>query len=372
MSGPQIGHYSPAEIEYLVEHDNTVLLELDDVNWGLDGQMEPGGAGLGKLQNTYHKRTKAPIGNWSINRNALQRADKGQLFLDLLKGSSYIVTDEADAAAATLTTSETLVSILQVQERTSGTIWEEGTDFTVNYATSVITFVSTVPAGGVEVKYLTTTAHMKSDNLINNGQFEEAITNIWELYATATVARTSTAAQVRTGTYALAVTPGAQNDGVSYVPDITVIPGKVYRFRCWVKGTADETIPAYWEDAAGTVAMTIVSPANAAIVGADWNELDFTFTPDESTIKSIIIKNTHAGKHVFYLDDVYLGENAPVPNPLDGQRHPFEFNVIGRRVVDGVTVFKLRHCAIYSEDWKSGTAYKESMKGQFLDVDLEE
>lgn len=371
MTGPQIGHYAPGDIEYLIEHDNTVLLEVNDFSFDFDGGMEPGGAGLGDLQNTYHKRVKAPQGSWSLDRNMLQRADKGQLFLDLLKGSAYIVTDEADAAAATLTLSEALVSLLQVQERTSGTIWEEGVNFTVNYATGVITFVSTVPVGGVEIKYLTTTAHMKSQNLIQNGQFEAAITNIWTAFATATVLRTSTAAQVRTGTYGLSVTPAAQNDGTQHEPNITVIPGVTYRFRFWAKGTAAETILAYWEDGAGVVAMSVVSPAGGALVGADWNEYDFTFTPDESTILNVIIKNTHADKHVFYLDDVYLGENAPTPNAMDGQRLPFQFNVIARRVVDQVNVAKFVGCAIYNQGGKSGSAYGESVKGQFLNLETE-
>lgn len=367
----QIGAYGHGEIEYLVEHNNIVLLELDDVKWKFGFSLDTGGAGLGRETNTYHKRKGPPKGTWSMKRSLLARADNGALFMDLAKGSAYIVTDEADAAAATLTTSETLVSILQVQERTSGTIWVEGVDFTVNYATSVITFVSTVPAGGVEVQYLTTTAHMKSDNLINNGQFEEAITDIWALFATATVVRTSTAAQVRTGTYGLSVTPAAQHDGVSYVPNITVIPGRTYRFRFWAKGTTTETILAYWEDGAGVVAMTPVSPAAGALSGADWNEYDFTFTPDESTILNIHIKNTTAAPHVFYMDDVYLGYNAPTVNALDGQRMPFQFNIIGRRVLDGVTVFKLKKAAIYNLGGDAGAPYKESIDGEFLDYEGE-
>ncbi len=371
MSGPQIGHYAPGEIEYLVEHDGSVLMELDDFSWDLDPGMESGGAGLGDLQNTYHKRVKAPKGTWSINRKALQRADDGQLFMDLLKGSAYIVTDEADAAATTLTTSETLVSVLQVQERTAGTIWTEGVDFTVNYATSVITFVSTVPAGGIEVKYLTTTAPMKSQNLLQNTQFEADITNIWEVVATATVARTSTAAQVRTGTYGLAVTPAAQNDGVAHTPNITVIPGKVYRMRFWVKGTAGKNVLAYWTDSGGETAMTVVSPALGAIAGADWNEFDFTFTPDESTVLAVTIKTTAAAPDVVYIDDVYLGENAPTVNVMDGQRLPFQFNVIARRVVDQVDIYTLKGCALYGLGVKSGTAYTEALKGEFLDIETE-
>lgn len=371
MTGPQIGHYAPGEVEYLIEHDGSILMELDDFSFDFDPGMETGGAGLGDLQNTYHKRVKAPKGTWSITRKALQRADDGELFRDLVKGSAYIVTDEADAAATTLTTSETLVSILQVQERTAGTIWQEGVDFTVNYATSVITFVSTVPAGGVEVKYLTTTAHMKSQNLLQNTGFEAVITDIWSAFATGVIARTSTAAEVRIGTYALAVTPAAQNDGVQYDPNFTVIPGRVYRCRFWVKGTAAETILAYWTDAAGTTAMSVVSPAAGAIAGADWNEYDFTFTPDESTVLNIIIKNTTAVPHVFYVDDIYVGLNDPTVNPMDGQRLPFQFNVIARRVVDGVDLWTLKQCSLYGLGVKSGTAYTESLKGEFLDIETE-
>lgn len=367
MTGPQIGAYGKGEVEYLIRHNNTVLLEMDDVGWDFDAAMAAGGAGLGTLQNTYHKRTGPPGGSWSLSRKLLQRSDNGALFEDLLAGSAYIVTDEADAAAATLTTSETLVSMLQVQERTSGTIWKESVDFTVNYATNVITFVSTVPAGGVEIKYLTTTAHMKSQNLVQNSGVEAAITNIWEAFATATVVRTTTAAQVRTGSGALSVTPAAQHDGVGHSPNIVVIPGRAYRFRFWAKGTAAQILAAHWQDAGGVTAMSIVSPAAATLAGADWEEFDFTFTPDESTILNIFIKCSHAAPVVAYIDDLYLGLNAPTVNVLEGQRLPFLFEIVCRRVVDQVELFTLKKCCVYKLGAKSGELYTESLGGEFLE-----
>lgn len=361
----QIGSYYPAEIEWLIEHDNTVLLEVESVGWDFDAGMEPGGAGLGRLQNSYHKRTKAPSGSWSIDRKMLSRTDKGQLFLDLLKGSAYILTEYVAAAASTHTPAETLVSILHVRTRTGGVDWVEGVDYTVAWSTGVITFVSTVPAGGLEVKYLTTTAALTADNLVTNGGFEDAITNTWEAEATGTPSRDD--ANEYVGDYGLKVLAPAQNDGVKHVPDIVVVPGRVYHCRAWVKGTDTETFKAQWTDSGGTSDMT----GSMTLSGADWNEFNWTFTPDEETILDIRIINTTAAPNTFYVDEVYLGENAPTVNPLDGQQHAFTFNILARRVVDAVQVMKMKQCAIYADSGKSGAPYTESISGQFLDYEGE-
>jgi len=373
MSGPQIGGYGPTEIEYLIEHNNLVLLELDDVALGFDGSLEPGGAGLGRLTNTYHKRTKAPKGDWSISRAKLARADNGGLFLDLLKGSAYILTEWADAAAATLTTGETIVSVLQVKEVTLGTVWREVTQYTINYATHAITFLETVPAGGVEVEYITDQIELTSPNLITNGGFEDALTSIWTYFRTGgdtTTAVAQNSANKDVGVYALGATVTTQNSGALYLPSIVVIPGRMYRFRFRIKGTSTETFKAQWTDAGATVDMTPVASAGT-LSGTAYHTWEYTFTPDEGTITDIRIINTTASPHVCYLDEVYLGFNASAANPLDGQHQPFTFNIIGRRVADGVTVFKAIKCAAYNLDVKSGAPYKESIKGQFLDYEGE-
>jgi hypothetical protein len=371
MTVQQVGHYAPGEIEYLVEHDGDVLLEVDDFSFEFDAKMSPGGAGLGRLKNYYHKRTDAPEGSWSMSRKALSRADNGQLFMDLLKGSAYILTEYVDAAASSHTTAETLVSIIHVRTRSGGVYWEEGVDYTVNYATDTITFVSTVPSGGLEVKYITTEAHLAAQNMIQNGGFEEALTNIWEAVgAGCTVSQD--ASNYYVGDYGLKVDVSAQNDGCKHIEDIVVVPGRTYRLRCWIKGTSGDTFKAQWTDSSGTADMTLVSPSGGQLSGSAWTEFNWIFTPDEETVQDVRIINTKATPSDFYVDEVYLGENEPVINPLDGQHYPFTFNVIGRRVVDGVTVFKLKGCAVYSLGLKSGEAYTESISGQFLDAEFEE
>lgn len=366
MSVQQVGHYAAGDIEILVEHDNTILLELDGFSWDLDPKMTPGGAGLGDLRNRYHKRTAAPEGNWSIDRKFLPTSDKGDLFMQLLQGSGYILTEYVAPAAGTHTTAEVLVSILHVRTRTAGVDWVEGVDYTVNYASYTLTFVSTVPAGGLEVKYLTTAAHLLDTNKIQNGGFEDALTNIWEGVATGDPSQD--AVNLYVGLYGCKVLVPAQNDGVAHVPDIVVIPGRTYRFRFWIKGTADDTIKAQWTDAGGTSDMTLVSPAGGAIVGADWNEFNFTFSPDEEKVLAINIINSTAAPATFYLDEVFLGDNAAQVNPLDGRTHPFTFNVIVRRRIDQTLVRKFLGCAIYAESGSAGEAWTESISGQFLDM----
>lgn len=366
MTLTQVGHFGKGEIEYLLEHDGVVLLELDDVSWDFDAAIAPGGAGLGDLQDRFHKRTGPPKGTWSISRKLLQRAnDKGSLFEDLLCGSAYIVCEWADAAAGTLTTKETITSMLQIREVTNGTVWEEGVDFTVNYTTHVITFVSTVPAGGVEVRYLTTTASLMDGNKIQDAGIESAITNIWSGIATGVASQSSAAKYI--GTYSLLCTVSAQNDGLQYDPNIAVIPGRSYTFRFWAQGTKDETLVVNWTDAGGSVAMT-GSPFTFA-ASATWQECSATFTPDEATILNIQIINSAAGKHNFYVDELYLGLTDPTENPLDGQRLPFEFTIIARHVQDQTNLFKLKKCAIYKLGVKSGEAYTESFGGNFLEYE---
>ena len=64
------------------------------------------------------------------------------------------------------------------------------------------------------VFYLTTTK--RGQQYLFNIGFEDVLTNVWIPFATATLARNSTAANVLSGTQALAVTPAAQNDGVQF------------------------------------------------------------------------------------------------------------------------------------------------------------
>lgn len=363
----QIGSHVGSEVEILVEHDNTVLAELTDVNYELDRKGRPGGAGLGTPKNTYHK-FGVPEGSWGLSRNMLKEDDKGMLFLDLLKGSGYIITEPIANAATTHTTAKTLVHILEIRLVASDTELDVTDDYTVNYATDTITFNSALTEAA-EIKYVST--DMLAENLLENGGFEDVITNIWEAEATGTPSQDS--ANEYVGTYGGKVLAPAQNDGIKYVPDIAVVPNRTYKLRFAVKGTDTETFKAQWTDAGGTSDMTVVGSAGT-LSGAAWQVWEYTFTPDEATILDIKIINTTAIPHTFYLDEVYLAENDPNTSVLDGANQPFQFNVVWRRKSDGLTIRKLGGCAVYTGSGKSGegeAAYTEEFGGSFLDFEGE-
>lgn len=340
----QIGHYGPSDVQFLLEHDGTVLAEVADVSWGLDPKVEAGGAGVGDLKNKYYKTMGPTAGSWKMSRALLQRSDKGMLFLDLLTGSSAIQEESAAAAATTYTLSlaTALISILEIRLNVSLVVLREGLDYTANYVTGVITFSVALPEA-VTIRYLASTR--KLQQLLVNGSFEDALTNIWTIVGTATIARNNVAANVLTGNYALAVTPSATGDGVRYNVSQNLYPGRQYRVRLWAKAAAAETLQLFWNDGTTDQAM---SPATLAGLTTTYAAYEATFTPTKSVVPSIAIKDSKAGPGLFYIDQIQLfddstGNNPTIgDNPMDsGRSQPFTFNIIARRVGDGATIYKL-------------------------------
>lgn len=367
--GGQIGHYGPGDLEYLLAHDNTVLEELEDFNWADTQPKAPGGSGLGRLKNKYHKVTGPPEGTFSIVRKMLSYADKGTLFDKMLAGSGMIITEFIATASATHDPAETLVSILEIKLITSGTILAETDDYTVNWATGLITFNAALTENA-EIQYISTDKDWIGQNLLQNSGIEDAITNIWSAIATATVARSNAAEYV--GTYGLLIVINAANDGGQYDPNIHVYPDREYRLTAMMQGvTVADDCSAHWEDAGGVVQMTAVGTADVLALGV-FKLHEWTFTPDEATILSLRILNDDvAAASNIYVDEIYLRENDPRYDVMmSGRNRGYQFEIWARRVLDGVVVAKFRKCEVYDSGKASGEAYTESVNGQFLELDI--
>lgn len=364
----QVGHYAATEVYYTLEHQGLQLNEIQDVSWDIDPKMEVGGKGLGNMKNTYIKTVDAPTGTWKLKRNLLDRADNGMLFQDILAGSKLIINEVIAAAATTytVTLATTLSSIMEIRLATSGSIYREGVDFSVNYSTGVITFNIALPEAAV-IRYLA--SNRRGANLIINGTFEDILTNTWLPFATGAIARNS--ANQYVGTYALAVTPAAASDGVTYSQPTILVPGRQYRVRLRAKAAAAETLTFSWWDGA---ADQLAAPASITLTPT-YAAYEFTFTPTKASIANFKIKDTKAVPAVFYLDEIALfddttGNNPTLGiNPMDGGlAMPFTFNIVARRVRDGVAIYRLVGCALDKWGVKSGAAYTEDISGVFLDL----
>lgn len=370
MPSAMQGHYAPIDVLWSAEHDGTTLNEIVEsgISWDTAFTIEPAGAGLGVLKNFYYKTVAPPKGTFKIDRALLQRSDKGMLFLDLATGAK-VVQQEAIAAAAasyTVNLATALVSILEVRLNTSLVILREGLDYTVNYVTGVVTFTAVLPEAAT-IRYLASSR--KLQNFLINGGFEDAITNIWIGFGTGTVARNTANAYVEGN--ALAVTPAAINDGVQYNISTNLQPGRQYRVRGWAKAAAAEVLAGFWFDGTTDQAMAVVSGATLTTV---FTPFEFTFTPTKAIVPNLKIKDTKASPALFYIDQLQLLDDTTATNPTvggnimdQGLSTPFTFNLVGKRMWDGVVVHKLMKCAINKIGNKSGKQYAETVDGMFLE-----
>lgn len=370
MSGSQQGHFAPADIKWSVEHNGLVLAEVDNggVSWDFDTAIEAGGSGLGLLKNTYYKTIGPPKCTGKISRGHLDRGDNGALFVDLTQGGKLILQEGIAASAATYTVQQntSMVSILEIRLNTALVVLREGLDYTVNYLTGVITFAIALPEAAT-IRYLSSAR--KSQNLLINGGFEDALTNIWTAFATATLARNAANAFVEGN--ALAVTPGAQNDGFKYNIETKLQPGRTYRLRLWAKAAAAETLQAFWNDGSSDIAL---SPATMATLTANYAAYEATFQATKGKLVNITIKDSKASPALFYVDEVALIDDTAglspslSVNPMDGgfAPGPFTFNLVGRRF-DGTIVHQLQDCAVDKLGFKSGNTYKEDVSFMALD-----
>lgn len=363
----QLGSYGKGELQFLLEHKGVILAEILDFKYDIDIPKIATGSGLGDLHNKRFKRTGAPKGTWSMSRNMLSKAEGGEDFLNLMSGSETVIQEAIATSSASYTPGQTLVSILEIKGA-SGAIYEEGTDFTVNYLTGVITFTVTTTEAST-IKYLSTDTMWLAPNLIQNGGFEVEDTGVW-LAISCTLTRSATTPYV--GLYKAALTAiNAANDGLQYLPDTTVVPNRVYHFSFWAKAAAADDCVCTWTDSVGATSMTPVG--TAATFSTGWKLHEFTFTPDEASILSIQITNTTvAPGATLDIDQVRLAENAPSVSAMaGGSSYGFSFNVKIRRKDDGVVVTRLIGCELFKGGFASGDTYKEDISGEFVDIEGE-
>lgn len=365
------GAYAGTELEVVIVQDALDLCEVSGVDYSIDLGGQPGGSGLGKPANWYHK-FGVPVGTFSISRRMLAKADQGDAFASLIAGTSFIQQESIPTASATYTPTFAMQSLLTIRYVATGVRLREGQDFTVNWATGVITFTPTLVAAAT-IAYMSDASGMRGANLLTNSNFEDDLSNVWTTNGVAgsTIAQETGAANVYRGTYSAKLTPTLINGGIWHIPDISVRPGRVHVFKLRLKGTSADTMEARWEDAAGFVAM---SPAAAAIGSAVFVIKEWTFTPDEPVIKTVELRNTAAAPTAFYVDDAYLAEQSPPLDPVGGSMFPFVFDVIWRRRSDRVTVRKLKGCAVYSSSGSASEgadAATEDISGNFLSYEGE-
>lgn len=371
MSGIQQGHYSPADIQWFVEHDSMLIplaeIENGGVSWDFDPMIEPAGKGLGILKNSYYKMIDAPKGSGKISRAHLDRGDNGMLFVDLAQGDKYIIQEAIAASSATYTVSQNtgFVGIIEIRLTTSNVVLREAVDYTVNYVTGAITFVQSTPEAGV-IRYQSTAR--KNQNLLINGGFEDALGSTWIAVATATIARNTANAYVEGN--ALGVTPTATNDGVQYNVTTNLQPGRTYRLRLKAKAAAAETLVAKWND--GTTDQSMTGGATLTTTFATY---EFTFTATKAQAANIKILDSKVSPALFYIDEVALLDDTSGSspslgvNPMDAGLAvtPFVFNLVGKRVPDGAIIHRLMKCAVDKTAFKSGNAYQEAIDFLFLD-----
>ena len=341
------GSYTGTELEIVLVQDNLDLVEVASVDYGIDNSGRPGGSGMGKPVNWYHK-FGVPIGTFSISRRMLAKADQGGAFLSLVAGTAFIQQESIASASASYTPTFALQSILTIRYVASGLRLIERLDCTVNWATGVITFTPALVAAA-EISYMSDEAGIRGKNLLTNGNMEDDLATTWNPSATGAVAQESGAANVYRGLYSAKCTPAAANDGILHITDFAVRPGRLHVLKFRIKGTSADTIEGRWEDAAGYVSMG----AAAAIGSADFVLKQLEFTPDDPIVKNVEIRNTTVAPNPFYVDDAYCAEKNPPLDPLGGSMFPFIFDIIWRRRSDRVTVRMLKGCAVYS---KSGSA----------------
>jgi len=371
MPGQQYGHYAKGDLFYQIEHSNVTLLELQDLSYDFALSIEPGGAGIGFLKNTYFKTTGAPKGSGKFVRNRLQRSDYGEAFIDLAAGARVIIQEPIAAAAVSYTVGlfSSLTSIIEIRLIVSQQVLRENVDYTVNYLTGTVSFTTYTGSTGIPekamIRYLAFSR--RGQNFILNGGFEDALGSTWAAAGTSFFSRTPVVPYAEN--YILNVSPQAVNDGIQYNLPITLEPGRNYILRFRATAAAAETLSCYFNNGTSDIAMT-----GTATLTVTWVQYEFTFTATVATVPFIRIKDTKATPALFQLDEVQLldattGNNPTLgTSPMDGGLGvPFVFNIIERRMIDGVIVRKLMRCAVDKIGFKAGKEHMEDVSFIFLD-----
>ena len=141
--------YTGGEVQIRLRYNEATLVEVESVEYKVTRSGRPGGAGIGFPRNTYHK-FGVPSGTWKIAKGLLNHAIQGDLFAELLAGTTAVQTESFASGAATLAVAQNPTYIMTVVV-TGAAGWEElveGTGYTVAYATDTITFVGNASESG--------------------------------------------------------------------------------------------------------------------------------------------------------------------------------------------------------------------------------
>jgi hypothetical protein len=138
--------YTGGEVRVVLRYNTANLVEVESVEYQVNRSGRPGGAGIGYPRNRYHK-FGVPDGTFSIAKGYLNHAIQGDLFAELLAGTTTVQTESFASGAASLTCSSNPTYIMSVVVTGTGTTWTEleegaaaGLGYTVNYSTNVVTF----------------------------------------------------------------------------------------------------------------------------------------------------------------------------------------------------------------------------------------
>lgn len=150
-------------------------------------------------------------------------------------------------------------------------------------------------------------------NLVTNPSFEIGTTG-WVGVGSTAIAQSSEA-QYR-GAYSLKITPTASiTDGTTY--DWTAAPSLDYTVSFDFKGTDTREYLFYVEDVISSinlVTMTITSDGG-------WARYALSFTNNSNTsMRLVIIKNSHANTDPFYIDGVQIENKAYATDYIDGDK----------------------------------------------------
>lgn len=153
-------YYAGAEVKCVIRYGNYELIEVKDIEYSLNRNATPGGAGLGFPRNRYHK-TGVPEGEFKISKNYLNSGDQADLFAQLLAGTTQIVSETESSGQSAHTCAYDIVSVLYVV-LDDGTVLYEGTDYLVDYSSGGVEFLSAL-TDDATVVYLTNEEDLASD-----------------------------------------------------------------------------------------------------------------------------------------------------------------------------------------------------------------
>jgi hypothetical protein len=176
-----------------------------------------------------------------------------------------------------------------------------------------------------------------SNNFINNGGFEGDAFGMWSVTG-GTAVLTTTAGEVHSGVKAMKVTAGA-GTAVFYAT-ISVIPGKKYQLKFWIKG--DGSNLSSYDIAREDWGAYVVSPTSTGVSGTDYTEVTSVEFTAPATFRTVIleIKTANVAGAYFCIDDMTFAQTEAVTiDNLSGVYKKATLNQTGFRTGENSVYF---------------------------------